>query len=59
MEWEVKNMTDYQKMYYTVANAASDAIDAEPEKARQILLKALDKAEEIYIATCTDEETAG
>ena len=50
-------MTDYRKMYYIVANAASDAIDAPPDAARLILTRALEQAEEVYIATCEEEET--
>lgn len=51
-------MTDYQKMYYIMANAASDAMDASPETARLILGQALAAAEEIYINTCEDEGDA-
>lgn len=45
-------MTDYQKMYYLLCSAASKAIDATPEEAKQILQKALFEAENIYIYTC-------
>lgn len=51
-------MTDYRKMYYILCRAASEAIDAEPAAARQLLQKALYEAEDIYIATCSDEEKA-
>ena len=50
-------MPDYQKMYYVLCDAASKAIDATPEEAKQILQKALYEAEEIYIRTSEDEET--
>ena len=49
-------MADYAKMYYIVCSAASGAIDAEPEQARQLLREALHEAEEIYIQTCEPEE---
>ena len=52
-------MTDYRKMYYTLCAAASAALDLLPENeenqsGRDVLQKALDEAEEIYITT--DEE---
>ena len=52
-------MTDYRKMYYTLCAAASAALDLLPENEEnrpglETLQKALDEAEEIYIAT--DEE---
>lgn len=50
-------MPDYQKMYYVLCDAASRAIDALPEQAKQILQQALDEAEEIYIRTSGGEET--
>ena len=50
-------MPDYQKMYYILCEAASKAIDAPPEEAKQILQKALYEAEKIYIRTSEDEET--
>ena len=49
-------MANYQKMYYILCTAASEAIDAPSEQARQILRKALEEAEEIYIQTAEDEE---
>lgn len=45
-------MADYQKMYYIICNAASKAIDASPEEAKQLLQKALLEAENVYICTC-------
>ncbi len=47
-------MPDYQKMYYILCAAASEAIDQMPDmpanqEARRILLGALDEAEELYI----------
>ena len=50
-------MADYQKMYYILCRAASEALDALPPVApevRQILQRALDQAEEIYIETAED-----
>ena len=49
-------MPDYQKMYYVLCDAASRAIDAQPEQVKQILQQALDEAEEIYIRTSEEEE---
>ena len=48
-------MVDYQKMYYVLCRAASDAIDKLPEtkdnqEARQMLQAALLEAEEAYMA---------
>ena len=48
-------MVDYQKMYYILCRAASDAIDSLPEnednqEARQMLQAALLEAEEIYVS---------
>ena len=45
-------MADYQKMYYLLCSAASKAIDAPPEEAKQLLQNALHEAENIYIYTC-------
>lgn len=47
-------MPDYQKMYYILCSAASEAIDLMADipanlPARQTLLAALDEAEELYI----------
>lgn len=48
-------MVDYQKMYYILCRAASDAIDRLPEtsdnqEARQLLQTALLEAEELYVS---------
>ena len=48
-------MVDYQKMYYILCRAASDAIDRLPEtkanqEGRQLLQAALLEAEEIYVS---------
>ena len=48
-------MADYRKMYYLLCSAASKAIDAAPEDAKQILRSALLEAEELYICTCEEE----
>ena len=45
-------MTDYQKMYYMICEAASKAIDAPLGEVKRILQKALYEAEEIYVRTC-------
>lgn len=50
-------MADYQKMYYLLCNAASKAIDAPSEEAKQLLQTALYEAEEIYIRTSRKDET--
>ena len=47
-------MPDYQKMYYILCSAASEAIDQMPDMpanqpARQTLLAALSEAEDLYI----------
>ena len=48
---------DYRHMYYILCNAASRALDAMPEggddstAAAEILRKALEEAEELYIQT--------
>ena len=52
---KVMKMVDYQKMYYILCRAASDAIDKLPEtkdnqEARQLLQAALLEAEEIYVS---------
>lgn len=49
-------MVDYQKMYYILCRAASDAIDKlseteENQEARQLLQAALLEAEEIYVSS--------
>lgn len=51
-----EEMVDYQKMYYLICDAASKAIDASPEEARQILKNALNEAEDIYIRTSEENE---
>ena len=48
-------MVDYQKMYYILCRAASDALDMLPnteenQQSRQLLQKALLEAEEAYMA---------
>lgn len=48
-------MVDYQKMYCLVCRAASRAIDAPTEKAKQILLEALYEAEDLYIRACEED----
>ena len=48
-------MADYQKMYYLLCNAASKAIDAQPEEAKEILQTALYQAESVYICTCKED----
>ena len=48
-------MVDYQKMYCLLCEAASKAIDAPPEKAKQLLQDALYAAEDIYIRACEEE----
>ena len=51
---------DYRHMYYILCNAASRALDAMPEGAEdsaaaaEILKKALEEAEELYIQTTED-----
>ena len=54
-------MTDYKKMYCALCAAASEALDLLPESeenraGRDVLQKALDEAEEIYIATADEPE---
>ena len=51
-------MEDYQTMYSIICRAASKAIDASPEKAKQLLQNALYEAEDVYIQTCGDSEEA-
>ena len=58
---EAKFLTaDYRHMYYILCNAASRALDAMPEGAEdsaaaaEILKKALEEAEELYIETTED-----
>ena len=48
-------MVDYQKMYYILCRAASDALDALPDTeenqaAKTLIQEALLEAEEIYIS---------
>ena len=51
---EDDTMPDYEKLYHLMVNASEDALSAleagEPEKAREILLAAEIRAEELYIA---------
>ena len=50
-------MANYQKMYYILCRAVDEALDILPEDAaevRQVLQRALDQAEEIYIDTAED-----
>ena len=54
-------MTDYKRMYCALCAAASAALDLLPEReenraGREALQKALDEAEEIYIATVEEPE---
>lgn len=49
-------MADYQKMYYLICDAASKAIDAQPEEAKKILQAALFQAENVYIRTCKEDK---
>lgn len=49
-------MVDYRKLYHLICSAASEAIDAPSERAKQILQKALYEAEELYIRTCGEGE---
>ena len=52
-------MPDYQQMYYIMCAAASKALDALPGNgaaAAEVLQKAMEEAEEIYIQTCGDTE---
>lgn len=49
-------MADYQKMYYILCDSISKALDLLPETpanrpAQKLLLKALIKAEDVYITT--------
>ena len=47
-------MTEYQRMYAVLFNAVTDALEYmqcnDPAKAREILIQAQQKAEEIYMA---------
>ena len=58
---EVSDVSDYAKMYAVLCGAASDAVDClragKTEQAEQLLLSALQRAEEIYLAE--GEETTG
>lgn len=49
-------MADYRKMYYLLCSAASKAIDASPEEAKQLLRSALQEAEEMYLGTCGEDD---
>lgn len=48
-------MTDYQKMYYILCDAGSRALDAleagDVESAHELIQDALNRAEDIYVAT--------
>ena len=50
---EVADMTDYQKMYYTLFNAITDALELAGQgrlaAALDLLRRAQSKAEEMYI----------
>ena len=53
-------MVDYQKMYYILCRAASDALDVLPDAeenqaARSLIQEALFEAEEIYISASDAE----
>lgn len=45
-------MANYKKMYSILCGAVSEAIDATPERAKELLQEALFEAEDIYIQTC-------
>ena len=49
-------MAYYRKMYYLLCSAASKAIDAPPEEAKQLLQNALNEADNLYILTSEGEE---
>lgn len=49
-------MADYQKMYYVMCDAASKAIDMLPDEAKKLLQAVLQEAEDIYAATCGEDE---
>lgn len=53
-------MADYKKMYTTVFNAVTDAVQSiqrnDYDTAKEILIKAQQKAEEYYISDCTHKE---
>ena len=53
MHTEVADMTDYQKMYYLLFNAITDALrlveQGNPAAAVALLRRAQNRAEEIYI----------
>ncbi len=55
-------MPDYQKLYTTMFNAATDALDAlerlDPGRAREILRDAQQRAEELYLSEGEDEASA-
>ena len=49
-------MPDYKKMYLTMVNAAEDAIRLLPEgAARELLIEAQRRCEEIYVETAEEE----
>ena len=51
----------YEKMYHRMFNAATDAIwaieDGEVEKGKEMLIRAQQDCEEIYISAGEDDET--
>ena len=62
-EGEVMDMPDYKTMYHILCAAASAALDELPDgpenaAGRDILQNALNEAEDIYIETADEEETA-
>ena len=48
-------MANYKKMYSILCGAVSEAIDATPERAKELLQEALFEAEDIYIQTCRED----
>ena len=52
-------MPDYRNMYLTLMNAAEDAVRLLPEgEARELLIEAQRRCEEIYVETAEDEYIA-
>ena len=52
-------MPDYRKMYLTMMNAAENAIRLLPEgEAKELLIEAQRRCEEIYLETAEDEDAA-
>lgn len=57
-------MPDYEKMYAILCAAGSEALDLLPDTAenregREVLQRALYRAEEMYIAASGDDDEAG